>query len=204
MDPVNGKIYAVSGSSMAKILQENRIRKALGEITFVEMRDVAAMIVVDPSEVTLEVSGTKKLSVSFLPEGSVVSWASSDSTTVSVDGGTITALKAGNAVISASITVGGTTYKDVCNVTVLPPEHDITVAEAENGTAATSPSGKAREGDEVTVTATPASGYELGSITVMKGETEVSVENGKFTMPDGNVTVTATFSEVQQDEQQGG
>lgn len=118
MDPANGKIYAVSGAAMARILQENSIRKALGDIDFIELRDVTAMVVIDKPEATVVKDNTAKLKASVLPEGSTVTWASSDTTKATVDGGVVTGKAAGSAVISASITVGGVTYKDVCNVTV--------------------------------------------------------------------------------------
>jgi len=53
---------------------------------------------------------------------------------------------------------------------------------------------QARAGSEVTLTATPAAGYQLGSFTVTKqgGET-VTVTDNKFTMPAEAVTVSATF-----------
>lgn len=53
---------------------------------------------------------------------------------------------------------------------------------------------QARAGSEVTLTATPAAGYQFGSFTVTKqgGET-VTVTDNKFTMPAEAVTVSATF-----------
>ena len=51
----------------------------------------------------------------------------------------------------------------------------------------------AQMGDEVTVTPTPAAGYQLKSITTSPART---VTNNKFTMPAGNVTVTVTFEKV--------
>ncbi|MCR5165733.1 MAG: hypothetical protein K6C13_00720 [Oscillospiraceae bacterium] len=51
------------------------------------------------------------------------------------------------------------------------------------------------EGETVTLTATPDDGYQLSSLTVMNGVTPVAVENGQFTMPAGNVTVSAVFEE---------
>ena len=74
-------------------------------------------------------------------------------------------------------------------------EYTITVTEPENGTVATSPEGKAAEGTEVAITATPATGYKVGTTTVTAGETNVTVTDGKFTMPAANVTVTVTFVE---------
>ena len=53
-------------------------------------------------------------------------------------------------------------------------------------------------GDEVTITATPAEGYELESVSVTGVTTDqaVVVTNGKFTMPnDDAVTINATFEE---------
>ena len=49
----------------------------------------------------------------------------------------------------------------------------------------------------VTLTATPAEGYELSGWTVMNGETPVEVTNNQFTMPAASVTVSATFAEAE-------
>lgn len=119
MDAANGKIYAVSGASMSKILQENHIRKALGEISFVELKDVKAMVVLEPSEAEVTVGKTVTLKATVLPEGSEVTWASSAEAKATVSNkGVVSGVATGTTVITASITVGGTTYKDVCNVTV--------------------------------------------------------------------------------------
>ena len=192
MDPANGKIYAISGASMAKILQENSIRVALGELAFVEMRDVTAMIVVDPSEANVDGGTTLQLKASVLPEGSAVTWQSSNTSKATVSNkGLVTPVAAGSAVITAAITVGGVTYKDVCNVTV--PSYTLTKAAATNGSFTLSPASSAIAGKEVTITATPSDGYVVDEITVMAGETAVAVNNNKFTMPAANVTVTVTF-----------
>lgn len=118
MDAANGKIYAVSGASMSKILQENHIRKALGEISFVELKDVEAMVVLEPSEAEVVVGKSVTLKATVLPEGSEVTWASSAEAKATVADGVVTGVAAGSTVITASITIGETTYKDVCNVTV--------------------------------------------------------------------------------------
>ncbi|MBR1402658.1 MAG: InlB B-repeat-containing protein, partial [Treponema sp.] len=54
----------------------------------------------------------------------------------------------------------------------------------------------ATKGETITLTATPADGYKLGSYTVKNGEESVIVTNGAFTMPAGNVTVSATFTAI--------
>ena len=48
--------------------------------------------------------------------------------------------------------------------------------------------------EEVTLVATPTGSYVLTGWTVMNGQDEITVENNKFTMPKGAVTVTATFA----------
>ena len=70
----------------------------------------------------------------------------------------------------------------------------VTVADGiENGTVKVNRT-TAYEGDDVYVTATPAEGYELEAITVKDADgADVTVTDGKFTMPAKAVTVSATF-----------
>ncbi len=50
-------------------------------------------------------------------------------------------------------------------------------------------------GATVTITTSPASGYELTSLTATDGESnDVTITNNQFTMPASNVTVNATFA----------
>ena len=55
----------------------------------------------------------------------------------------------------------------------------------------------ATEGEEITITATPAEGYKLASVSVRGVTTDlaVTVTNNKFTMPADAVTVNATFAQ---------
>ncbi len=70
-------------------------------------------------------------------------------------------------------------------------DYSITVNQTEGGSLTVS-SSTANFNDKVTVTATPAAGYKLDQITVND-----DVLNGNsFTMPDGNVTVFATFKKI--------
>jgi hypothetical protein len=79
--------------------------------------------------------------------------------------------------------------------------YNVTAATTTNGTVSLNPT-SAKEGDIVTITATPNSGYQVGSITVIYGNngsiTPESYGNNvyKFEMPASNVTVTVTFSEI--------
>ena len=71
---------------------------------------------------------------------------------------------------------------------------NVTIADAANGTV-TADKSKAFVGEEVTLTITPDSGYKLATISVKDdSNNELSVTDGKFTMPASNVTVTAVFA----------
>ena len=80
----------------------------------------------------------------------------------------------------------------VANFTALQ-QHTVTCNTTQNGTISASPT-SAYMGDIITLTATPASGYYLGSWTVKDASNNnITVTNNQFTMPDSNVTVSATF-----------
>ena len=91
-------------------------------------------------------------------------------------------------------------YDPVTNILVVtgeiePEKYTITVAEGiEHGTVVPDKT-EAAAGETVTLTITPAEGYELETLTVMNGETAVEVTNNTFVMPAGDVTITATFKE---------
>lgn len=87
-------------------------------IATVKSEEVTPDITVKPSKATVAVGATKKLNATVVPEGQTVTWTSSDDTVATVSDGTVTGVATGSATITASITVGETTYEDVCNVTV--------------------------------------------------------------------------------------
>lgn len=62
-----------------------------------------------------------------------------------------------------------------------------------NGTVSASKTSGIKAGETITLTATPANGYKLGSLSVKNGDTDITVTNNTFTMPAANVTVSATF-----------
>ena len=83
------------------------------------------------------------------------------------------------------------------------PNYKITIGDMENGTVTADPAA-AKAGATVTLTATPDEGYALGTITVTDrfGDAVKVTENADgtytFTMPNGQVTVTATFVQVEE------
>lgn len=77
-----------------------------------------------------------------------------------------------------------------------PTKYTVTVAtDIANGTVTANPT-SAEEGAEITLTATPATGYEFGEWNVTNASTNaaISVTDNKFTMPAADVNVSATFN----------
>ena len=83
------------------------------------------------------------------------------------------------------------------------PSYAITVAQPDHGTVTADPAA-AKAGAKVTLTATPDEGYAVGTITVTDrfGDAVKVTENADgtytFTMPNGQVTVKATFVETEE------
>ena len=73
-----------------------------------------------------------------------------------------------------------------------PTEFTITVKTDENGTASASHA-KAAAGTEITLTATPNTGYHFKEWQVMNGG--MTIKDNKFIMPDTNVEIKAIFEE---------
>lgn len=89
--------------------------------------DVIAMFAGSSYEITLNranitiVEGkTYALRASTTPKGETVTWTSSDDTKATVNNGTVTAVAAGSATITASFVKNGVTYSDICKVTINP------------------------------------------------------------------------------------
>ena len=74
-----------------------------------------------------------------------------------------------------------------------PTEYTVTVTSGGNGTASASPA-KAATGTEITLTATPKTGYHLKEWDV-ESPAGLVITNNKFTMPSANVEIKAIFEE---------
>lgn len=99
-------------------------------------------------------------------------------------------------------TTGSTTYSDYSTSCSAPVLYEITVNDTEHGTITTSPSETAASGSTVTVTITPDEWYNLATLTVEDANGSPITVNGDgntrtFTMPESNVTISATFVEKQ-------
>lgn len=119
----------------------------------------------------------------------------------------------GDGYTVASITINGTpvanrswhvlTEDVVVAATFTLADYTITHSAASNGTytikvgdaAAVSTNTTANYNQTITLAATPSDGYELSSWTVTKASGgTIDVVNNQFTMPNDNVTITATFT----------
>ena len=88
-------------------------------IIFVLGTGTVPSVTLDKSTLSVTVGGaTGSISATVVPVGSTVTWKSSDTAIATVSSGTVTAVKAGNCTVSASITVDGVTYTANCAVTV--------------------------------------------------------------------------------------
>ena len=76
-------------------------------------------------------------------------------------------------------------------------EHTVTVKTDGNGTASASPA-KAAAGAEITLTATPNTGYHFKEWQVISGG--VTIKDDKFTMPSANVEVKAIFKDMSKEQ----
>lgn len=85
------------------------------------------------------------------------------------------------------------------------PQHQITLETDSHGTASASVEGAvvttAESGKEVTLTATPDSGYKFKKWIVSQGE--ITIEGNKFIMPNTDIIVKVEF-EIEQNESGGG
>lgn len=75
-------------------------------------------VVLNSHALTIDEDETATLVATTVPADAVVTWSSSNSTVASVSSGVVTGEAAGNAIITASITVDGVEYTDTCTVIV--------------------------------------------------------------------------------------
>lgn len=98
-----------------------------------------------------------------------------------------------NYTVKAIAVKDGMNDSDVCVATYTiapPPKYTVTVNNDGNGTANADVT-SAKEGVQVTLTATPNTGYKFKQWT--SSGTAVSISDNKFNMPAGNVTLKAEF-----------
>ena len=101
---------------------------------------------------------------------------------------------------TASVTVQGKgkyTGTVTLNFSIAKQLHQLTYVQPTTGGTISGPN-SATYTEEITLTATPAEGYQLDHFTITYNETSVNLDGNTFTMPDYDVTVTATFTKKPQ------
>ena len=107
--------------------------------------------------------------------------------------GTPTTAGTSTFTVKATNSAGSDTKELSITITkAAPTEHTVTVTTEGGGTASASPA-KAAAGTEITLTATPNTGYHFKEWQVISGN--VTIKDDKFLMPDSNVEVKAIFEE---------
>lgn len=102
-----------SDSEDAKILMPDEVAAIFGPVP------VTPSVTLDKSTLALTTTGgTGTIVATTVPAGETVTWTSSDDTVATVAGGVVTPVAAGDATITAKITVGGVDYSATCAVTV--------------------------------------------------------------------------------------
>lgn len=92
------------------------------------------------SSLSLQSGDTERLTASTTPSGQSITWSSSNSSVATVSSsGQVTAVGSGTATITARITVNGTSYTDICEVTVAAQRGEFYISDD-----ATSPGNRAQ------------------------------------------------------------
>jgi len=150
-------------------------------------------VILSETQLTLKVGESAELTVEVLPEDAedrTVSWSSSDVSVAAVDGGVVTAVGIGHAVISASS--GGITAE--CSVAVEAVEAESITLSANECSLSV--------GDTYVLTAVvmPENTTDKTVIWSVDNPSVVSVDDGVITaLSDGNATVTASVGTVSAD-----
>lgn len=75
-------------------------------------------ILLDVHTATVDAGDDVTLTATTVPSGETVTWSSSNGEVATVSGGVVSGVAAGNAIITASITVDSITYTDTCTIIV--------------------------------------------------------------------------------------
>jgi len=154
-------------------------------------------VTVTPASDSLQINGALQLTATVTPSNATnktVTWSSNTPAVATVNStGLVTALAQGSATITATTVDGNFTGSAAITVSgvVAPQQYTITTAVTGSGSIALNPAGGTyAAGTQVTLTATPASGYQFsnwsGSITGAINPVTVTVNS--------NFSVTANFT----------
>lgn len=160
------------------------------EVTFTPSATSAGVKLVDASAETIDWNGFKLVNSDGTTDSQVAKFYFKDTTLPT----TIWINTWGVASIGSIVIYNDETKDPVYAIPAT--EYVITPSLGKNGTLALS-EGKAVEGTVIKVSTTPDKGYELDTLTAKtESGKEVTITDGKFTMPAENVTLTATFKAI--------
>lgn len=193
--PADGKVeWKSSDPSIVTISADGTVTavcegSATITVTFGEYTESCSVTVAKPAVVLsgntakLYIGDKTSLQTTTKPAGLTVSWSSDNTSVATVSDGTVQAVSAGTAKISAKINHQGNTYESICTVTVLPPSIDI-----DNGSISLLPG----ETKTLSVSTEPA-GME---VSWSSSNTSVAtVSGGKITaIAPGSVTITSQIT----------
>ncbi|WP_052446896.1 Ig-like domain-containing protein [Candidatus Soleaferrea massiliensis] len=177
----NGLVKALAaGEVIVTVKSEDGNFEASCTLTIENVR--AESIALDQAELSLPIGQSAKLNATILPNNTTnknVLWSSSDDTVASVAAdGTITALKAGNAVITATAEDSEGALTATCNVTVTTPvsgveldksEEELRVGETVQLTANVLPADADNKEIRWSVSDSSILSVEDGLVTALKG-----------------------------------
>ena len=154
-----------------------------------------------PASQTVTAGETAKFSVTAIGENLSYQWqkiTDNGSSWTNIDSATSDTYTTGKTTMYMNDTQyrcvvsnsAGSVESDAATLTVSPKQYAVTVQTDGNGTASASTTAAAA-GTEITLTATPDSGYHFERWEVVSGT--ITIQNDKFIMPAENVTVKAVF-----------
>ena len=167
-----------------------------------------AFSITDPVNITgisidqtasVEMNGTKTLQITLSPsladERYTASWSSADTTIAAVNNGVVTGVAEGTTTISCTVTTrSGNTYTDSCLMTVTRVLQTYTVTYSLSHVTSSNNAAAATENTSYTTTLAAAYGYEIATVTVKMGGTDVTANY--YDSETGIISIGATTGDI--------
>ena len=202
---VQGQLYTYKGlPEMANPTLQVEVASSGNEVAPVEV-DAAALaenpltyisqyVVVMPAVFAEDAEVTTKTNVNFTVGETALIIRNNFTVEFSVEAAKIYSVAGLVTIYNEDVQLYPTAAADIAEY-VAPATYAITIADIENG-AVEADKATAVAGETVTLTIHPAEGYELDVLSVKAGDETIAVEGNTFTMPEAEVTVTATFKKT--------
>ena len=192
----NGLVTAVAaGEATITVTTKDGNKTATCEVTVTEdPAPTPGSVSVSPSTLNLTVGSTSTLAAATIPEKQPIIWSSSKDSVASVDSnGKVTAKAAGEAVITAKITVDGKEYTSTCNVKFTASTVAVTGVTLDKSSATVNVNGTT----QLTATVAPSNASNK-NVTWKSSNTNIATvdANGKVTgKAVGEATITVTTAD---------